>query len=109
MRLMYPDYDQEISNKVLPLIQKDPILAETLRNSPNPAMAAYILAKHLPGTPQTQTNPAANPAKKITENLQKPGSPGQVSGGGAVSKADIFAQMSDEELEKEIARVKRGE
>lgn len=107
MRSMYPDYDQAIQ-QIPNILQQAPQLESAIRNSDNPYQTAYLLAKQIGGQGQAQQSQGAQNAQQIQQNLQKPGTAGQVSGGGGISKADYYANMSKEEFEKRRAQILRG-
>lgn len=104
MRSQYSDYDQVVQNAIK-MAETNPELAEAIRTSSNPGLLAYQLGKaHAP-----QANEQAAAAKRIVENSQKPGSASQAAtGGSALSKVDFFSDMSNQEFESHIAKVKRG-
>lgn len=102
IQIQHSDYQQEIQ-KIPTILQQAPQFASAIRNSENPFLTAYTLAKGF----QTGA-PAPTPGAQIIDNLAKPGSPSQATGGGGVSRENYFSQLSESDLEKEIARVKRG-
>ena len=110
MRSMYSDYDQIISQQLPTVLQQNPHLESAIRNSSNPYATAYTIAKQMggQGAPQGQPQGSPNQAQQVVNNLQKPGTASQASGGGAISRAGFFAQMDDQTLEAEIAKAKRG-
>jgi hypothetical protein len=73
-------------------------LESAIRNSDNPYLTAYTLAKQFGG----------QQAQRIMQNLSAPGTAGQAGGGGAIGQAGYYAQMDDQTLEAEIAKAKRG-
>jgi len=109
MAAQNPDYNDVITNHLPKVIQANPALAQAIKSSQNPYVLAYELGKTNPeyvkklaekGQQETITT--------IEENLAKPGSASAAGGGGGgISKADQYAQMSDDDLEKEIDAVKK--
>ena len=85
-------------------------MESAIRNSSDPYATAYTIAKQMGGQGAPQGQPQGNPnqAQQVVNNLQKPGTASQASGGGAISQAGFFAQMDDQTLEAEIAKAKRG-
>ncbi len=102
----HPDYAEVIEKFVLPLVKQKPHLAEGLHGAKNKALFAYELGKMAqslqtppPSAPQRSEN-----AQRIVENSKKPGTLSQAGGQGALSKADYFASMSDQEFMKMASR-----
>lgn len=105
MKAEHPDY-QEVVQSAIKMAETNPELAEAIRTSSNPGILAYQLGKanHVP-----QPSEQAVAAKRIVENAQKPGSAAQAAtGGSALSQADYFMDMSPQDFEAHIAKVKRG-
>lgn len=100
---MHPDYAEVIEKYALPLVKQKPHLAEGLHGASNKALFAYELGKmaqQMQGQQvQAQTKPSEN-AQRIVENSKKPGTLSQAGGQAALSKADYFASMSDQEFMK---------
>jgi hypothetical protein len=116
-QIQYPDYQQVIQNQLPNVLQNAPHLESAIRNSDNPYLTAYTLAKQFGGQqPQGQPQPAQGQqapqgqqqAQRIMQNLSTPGTAGQAGGGGAIGQAGYYAQMDDQTLEAEIAKAKRG-
>lgn len=104
MRSRYSDYDEVVKN-TLNLAKQDPALAEAIQTSSNPHLLAYQLGRGATG----DKSKASVEAQKIVENAQKPGSLSAASAGSqTLSKVDYFANMSDADFEKHIAKVKYG-
>lgn len=107
VRSKHADYDEVITNYLPKLIQKKPHLAAEIRRSNNPYQIAYDLAT---GTPEyiLAQQKAENTAKadKAEANAKKPGSLSSV-GGANRRNTEFYDSLSDDELEKRIARVKR--
>jgi len=114
----HPDYHETV-NKYLPgLIKDDPGIAEDIRNSKNPARAAYRIAsmakkaseqgKAKEPTDAEKAEQAAKDALKAQENLGKPKTGHEMGGTGAgLGKAHEYENMSEDDLELRIAEVKR--
>lgn len=98
----HPDYAETLDKHLAPLVKNKPILAEVIRHSPNPAQAAYEIGQlakgAIPNTPHP-TQKSMN-AQRIVDNARKPGTLSQTGGQGALSKADYYASMSDQEFAK---------
>ena len=101
----YPDYAEVVEKFALPLVKEKPHLAEGIQGARNKALFAYELGKMAQQMKQqqVQTQPATPPsvtAQKIVENSRKPVSLAAAGGQGVLSKADYFANMSDEQFMK---------
>jgi len=96
----HPDYAEVIEKYAVPLVQQKPHLAEGLMGARNKALFAYELGKM--AQQMQQSTPAipqkSETAQRIVENSKKPGTLSQAGGQGALSKADYFASMSDQEF-----------
>ncbi|MFW9872314.1 MAG: hypothetical protein ACFFG0_04360 [Candidatus Thorarchaeota archaeon] len=104
----YPDYNDVVNSNIKDIATKYPGIAEAVLSSNNPNLLAYALAKARMGE-TVKGQQQSQEAKKIIENSQMPGSINQAStGSGSLSKANFFADMSPEEFEKHVAKVKRG-
>lgn len=104
------DYAEVIEKYALPLIKDKPHLAEGIHGARNKAMFAYELGKmaqELHRKPEP-TRPSEN-AQRIVDNARKPGTLSQAGGQGALSKADYYASMSDQEFaefsQKQLDRI----
>ena len=108
----HPDYVEVLQKFVGPLIQQKPHLAESIRRSSNPALAAYDMGKMAQMAQQVQPvieAPKVNEnAQRMVENSKKPGTLSQAGGQSVLSKADYFASMSDAEFYK-MAQKNLGE
>lgn len=106
---MHPDYAEVIEKFALPLVKQKPYLAEGIQGASNKALFAYELGKmaqQLQGQKvETQRN---ENAQRIVENSKKPGTLSQAGGQAALSKADYFASMSDQEFMKFASRNLEG-
>lgn len=95
----HPDYAEVLDKFLVPLLKQKPHLAEGIQGSRNKSMYAYELAKMAQGLQERQVATTANEnAQRIVENAKKPGTLSQAGGQGALSKADYFASMSDQEF-----------
>lgn len=99
---MYPDYAEVIEKFALPLVKQKPHLAEGIQGASNKALMAYEIGKMAQQLQQqTQaTTSKSETAKRIIDNSRKPGTLSQAGGQAALSKADYFATMSDQEFMK---------
>jgi hypothetical protein len=107
---MHPDYAEVIEKFALPLVKQKPHLLQGIQNSSNKALFAYELGKMAQQISSSQT-PAPQPsvaAQKMVDNSRKPGTLSQAGGQGALSKADYFASMSDQEFAKFASRNLEG-
>jgi hypothetical protein len=112
-----PDYVEVMEKYTIPLVKQKPHLAEGIRGAQNKAMFAYELGKLAQqGQLANQPPPAApqpeaakpNYAERIIENSRKPGTLSGAGGQGALSKADYFATMSDQEFMRMASRNLEG-
>jgi len=100
---MHPDYAEVIEKFALPLVKQKPHLAEGLQGASNKALFAYELGKMAQQMQEQKIPMATKPsetAQRIVENAKKPGTLSQAGGQAALSKADYFASMSDQEFMK---------
>ncbi len=96
---MYPDYVEVIEKFALPLVKQKPHLAEGIQNATNKALMAYEIGKMAQQVQQSQQSTSkSEAAQRIVDNSKKPGTLSQAGGQGALSKADYFATMSDQEF-----------
>ena len=110
---MHPDYAEVIEKFALPLVKQKPHLAEGIQGARNKALFAYELGKMAQQMQQTPSAPSAQPqvnenAQRMVENSRKPGTLSQAGGQGALSKADYFATMSDQEFMRMASRNLEG-
>lgn len=108
----HPDYAEVIEKFALPLVKQKPHLAEGIQGARNKALFAYELGKMAQQMQQVQQSvqqappPVAPPpqksadAQRMVDNARKPGTLSQAGGQGALSKADYYASMSDQEFLK---------
>lgn len=106
---MHPDYAEVIEKFALPLVKSKPHLAEGIQGSSNKALFAYELGKMAQQmqTQKVETTRNEN-AQRMVDNAKKPGTLSQAGGQAALSKADYFASMSDQEFMKMATRNLEG-
>lgn len=101
-----PDYDEVTAKYGVPLIEKEPDLAQGFLASNNKAAYLYKLGKmamlaeqrQVP-EPVMQAPEPSKTAQRIVENASKPGTlSNAVGGSGNLSKVDYIASMSDAEF-----------
>lgn len=106
---MYPDYTEVIEKFALPLVKQKPYLAEGIQGASNKALFAYELGKMAQQIQGQKVEVTRNQnAERIVENSKKPGTLSQAGGQAALSKADYFASMSDQEFMKMATRNLEG-
>lgn len=87
------DYDEVVTeDNVRQLVDDDPVLADTIRNSPNPYEAAYKLIKK---TSFYKKPEGASDAKRIQENAKKPVSSNAVKTERPLAAAHSWATMGE--------------
>lgn len=106
---MHPDYAEVIEKFALPLVKSKPHLAEGIQGASNKALFAYELGKMAQQmqTQKVETTRNEN-AQRMVDNSKKPGTLSQAGGQAALSKADYFASMSDQEFMKMATRNLEG-
>lgn len=105
----HPDYAEVIEKFALPLVKQKPHLAEGIQGARNKALFAYELGKMAQAMQQPPSAPLkSESAQRMVENSRKPGTLSQAGGQGALSKADYFATMSDQEFMKFASRNLEG-
>lgn len=103
--IKYPDYAEVVTKYIPKIIKDDPDLAETIRNSPNPYIAAYKIAKtsYLYNQDKNNSDKANQTTQKILENSSKPQSVHSQGYQGALSDAKNFENNSlSSERKKEV-------
>lgn len=107
---MHPDYAEVIEKYALPLVKQKPHLLQGIQNSSNKALFAYELGKMAQqiNASQVSTSTKSETAQRIVDNSRKPGTLSQAGGQAALSKADYFATMSDQEFMKYASRNLEG-
>ena len=113
-----PDYDEVTSKYGIPLIEKDPDLAQGFLNAPAGNRASYLyklgkMAMQADRQPEPAQREAPKPsqnAQRIVDNARKPGTlSNSVGGAGSLSQLDYIASLSDKDfiamVEKNLAEV----
>lgn len=108
-----PDYDEVTAKYGVPLIEKEPDLAQGFLASNNKAAYLYKIGKMaMMAEQRQQPEPVAEPpqpskaAQRIVENSKKPGTlSNSVGGAGNLSKADYYATMSDAEFMAMVQKI----
>lgn len=106
VKSQHPDYDEVTAKYGVPLIEKEPDLAQGFLASHNKAAYLYklgkmaMMAEQRPVPEPVQQAPQpSQAAQRIVENAKKPGTlSNAVGGSGHLSKADYYASMSDAEF-----------
>lgn len=107
----HSDYAEVIEKYTAPLLKQKPHLAEGIYGARNKSLYAYELGKMAQGQQQQIAPPApqvSNNAQRIVENASKPGNIGRTGGSSALSQAEYYATMSDNDFMK-IASKHLGE
>ena len=100
----HPDYVEVLGKHLGPLVTEKPHLRQVIERAPNPSQFAYELAKMAQQLrEQTAPSQAAvsqpiRDAQRMVENSRRPGTLSQAGGQAALSKADYYASMSDQEF-----------
>jgi hypothetical protein len=95
----HADYAEVLDKYLTPLVRQKPHLAEGIQGARNKSLFAYELGKMAQQMQERQAASTTNEnAQRIVENSKKPGTLSQAGGQGALSKADYFASMSDQEF-----------
>lgn len=100
------DWDSMVTQHVPQLTSKNPIFAEMIQKASNPYEAAYLLAElNARAQPAAQQPPPQNGnAQRALQNSQKPQTLASIGGGGTLSSADYYANMSDDDFMKIAAK-----
>ena len=106
VKSQYSDYDEVTSKYGVPLIEKEPDLAQGFLASNNKAAYLYKIGKLAMGADRPVQEPVmqvpqqpSQAAKRIVENASKPGTlSNAVGGSGNLSKMDYYNTMSDAEF-----------
>lgn len=110
VRSQFQDYDDVIQNQLPKVIEEKPYLKEAIMSSQNPYVLAYELGKSAKAKTDQNSQEQGTLEQQLDKYANTPGSPSQTSGqGGPTSGADHYANLSMEDLDKEIAKAKRGE
>ncbi len=95
----HPDYAEVLDKYLVPLVKQKPHLAEGIQGARNKSLFAYELGKMAQQMQERQVASTSNEnAQRIVDNSKKPGTLSQAGGQGALSKADYFSSMSDQEF-----------
>jgi hypothetical protein len=110
----YHDYDEVINNYTVPLANKNPYLAQTIRDASNKPQVAYELGKQERELQQLRAQVAQQPTQqysyqqaqapspqmRMLENAMKPGSLSMTGGQGSFTPQKVdYANMSDAEFD----------
>jgi hypothetical protein len=103
VKAQYSDYDEVTSKYGVPLIEKEPDLAQGFLASNNKAAYLYKIGKLAMSADRPAPEPVYQPppqpnrdAQRIVDNMKKPGTlSNSVGGSGQLSKLDYIAGMSD--------------
>jgi hypothetical protein len=106
VKAQYSDYDEVTAKYGVPLIEKEPDLAQGFLASNNKAAYLYKLGKMAMLADRPQHEPVVTPppqpsqaAQRIVENSKKPGTlSNSVGGSGNLSQLDYYKTMSDAEF-----------
>ena len=112
VKAQYSDYDEVTAKYGVPLIEKEPDLAQGFLASNNKAAYLYKIGKLAMSADRPAPEPVMQPppqpsqaAQRIVENSRKPGTlSNAVGGAGNLSKADYYATMSDSEFHAMVQR-----
>jgi hypothetical protein len=115
-----PQYETTIRTYLPEVLASDPSFRTVIAMSPNPLKTALTLSRTNPkyiaakagngGTPPSgQPMTPLDQLSLILANLEKPGNPGQFGGAPVgAGNAGRFAQMTDEEFDAHVRRVRGG-
>jgi len=102
-RAKYQDYDYVIDNFAIPMIEKNPALANAIKSSPNWAEVAYRFAKSSPEyeaeLAKRQNSQNQQDVDKVLKNQERP-IPSSAAGSSLKSQVEQFATLSPEEIWK---------
>lgn len=111
VKSMYSDYDEVATKYGIPLMRKEPELAQAFVGAQNKAAYLYKLGKmaQLSESPQPQPSnierQTVNRAQRLVENSRKPGTlSNSPSGQIGISKTDYFANMPESEFNELIKK-----
>lgn len=107
----HPDYAEVIEKFTAPLLKQKPHLAEGIYGARNKSLYAYELGKMAQGQQQQIQAPPPQQslnAQRIVENASKPGNVARTGGSSALSQAEYYATMSDQDFMR-IASKNLGE
>lgn len=96
VQAQYPDYS-EVLNKYGKTLPQEAL--EAIKYAPNPYKTAYVLCKQSPAFIKDQMSyENFSDAKKVKENLKKPGNPAKAGNGGLLSNISKYQNMSGDEI-----------
>lgn len=105
----HSDYAEVMEKYLGPLVKQKPYLVEGIQGARNKAQYAYELGKMAQQIQDHQVVATKSEnAQRMVENSRKPGTLSQAGGQGALSKADYFASLSDQEFMKMASRNLEG-
>jgi hypothetical protein len=97
----HQDWDKMVTDHVPQLTSTNPIFAEMIQKASNPYEAAYLLSElNQRAQNASQQSTQVNYAQRALTNSQKPQTLASVGGGGTLSSADYYANMSDDDFMK---------
>jgi hypothetical protein len=96
MRAKHRDYDEVVSeDNVRQLVDDDPVLADTIRNSPDPYKACYALIKKSAFFQKSAPLKDSIESKRIEQNSKKPISSNAIKAERPLTAAHSWASMQD--------------
>ncbi len=111
LKQQYSDYDEVATTYGVPLLKKEPDLAQAFVASQNKAAFLYKLGKMQqlseapPPAPSTYQPQEVNKAQRILDNARKPGTlSGATQGQQAISRADYYASMNEKEFQELVTK-----
>lgn len=96
-RSKHEDYDYVINEFGIPMIKKNPALAQALKAMPNWAEMAYEMAKSTPEYKKAMEGKTSPQAEKVIKNANRPTSV-NAAPSTVKSKVDVFTNMSPAEV-----------
>ncbi len=115
MRQQYSDYDEVIGQYLPNLVQEKPYLRDAIMSSQDPYSLAYELGKaykqNKKATDQGGDSGKSELDRQLEQHQQKPGSASQASSQSKSTPGgeDYYSNLSMDDLEAEIRKVRRGE
>lgn len=104
----FDDYDYVVENFALPLIKSDPAFAYQVKNSKDPALAAYKLGKLSDAYEDHTTKQSVSPkAEKVLKNVARPVS-GNAINTSLKGQADMASNMSAQQIWEQSQRYAKG-
>lgn len=106
----YSDYDYVIDNFAIPMIEKNPALAQAIKLSKNCAETAYRFAKASPEyeavIAKRNKSGSQQEVDKVMKNQERP-MPSSTAGASLQSQVEQFASMSPEDVWKKAKEYSR--